>query len=270
MNRSENKTVKLITWNVNSINVRLERLVQLIQREDPDIVCLQELKCTEDKFPTEALQKAGYKIQMWGQKTYNGVALLSKVTPQHPWRGWPEGDSSDEARIIAADFGGVEVMCVYVPNGQAVGTDKYDYKMKWLAKLHQTVHQQLKKNRAMLICGDFNIAQSDLDVHDPHQWKDQCLFSDPEKKALNQLLELGLVDLYRATHPSETGFTWWDYRSGAFPRNHGLRIDLILASSHLLNQVEDIYVDRNERKGEKPSDHAPVICVFKAGAFPSW
>lgn len=257
--------MKVVTWNVNSINVRLERLKKFLDREEPDIVCLQELKCTEDKFPALELKEKGFESVMLGQKTYNGVAILTKIKPDEVWRGFGDSSSSEEARLVGARFGKLTVICVYVPNGQEVGSEKYRYKLKWLQDLRNFLKNKTDAEGSVLVCGDFNVAPTDLDVYDPKVWRDQILFSDPEKQALKSVTDLGLQDLYRIIHPKSEAFTWWDYRNVSFPRNHGLRIDFILGSASVAEQVEDAYVDRNERKGTQPSDHAPVICLFKEG-----
>jgi len=255
--------MKVVTWNVNSINVRLERLKRLLKREEPDIVCLQELKCTEDKFPFDELKSLGFEGTVLGQKTYNGVAILSKQSPTKVWKGLPVSQEVQDARLIGAQFGDLAVICVYVPNGQEVGSDKFKYKLKWFEKLKTFLITELSPTGSVLICGDFNVAPQDEDVYDPKAWKDQILFSEPEKAALQSIRDLGFLDLYREIRPNQEGFTWWDYRNVSFPKNHGLRIDFILGSKTTAEHLEDSYVDRNERKGEQPSDHAPVVCVFK-------
>jgi len=257
--------MKVVTWNVNSIKVRLERLNKLLKREDPDVVCLQELKCTEDKFPFEELRQKGFESVVFGQKTYNGVAILSKAKPSKIWKGFHDHSFSTDARLIGATIEGVTVICIYVPNGQEVGSEKYHYKLKWFEHLRTFLKKEVDLDSQVLVCGDFNVAPADEDVYDPKSWRDQILFSEPEKKALASITDLGLKDLYRVIHPEGEAFTWWDYRNVSFPKNHGLRIDFILGTSKAASFVEDIYVDRNERKGAQPSDHAPVVCLFKEG-----
>lgn len=257
------RSLKLVTWNVNSINVRLERLLKLIDREEPDLICLQELKCTEDKFPLSQLIEKGYHCAVMGQKTYNGVAILSKKKPLHTWSGLKGEANPLEARLIAIETENLVTVCVYVPNGQEVGSEKYQYKLTWLKELHVYLSTLLTKYPNLIVCGDFNVAPDDKDVYDPKAWRDQILFSKPEKEALQNLFKLKLVDLFRVIHPDEEAFTWWDYRGFSFPKNHGLRIDLILGTSSIAELVEESYVDRNERKGTQPSDHAPVVCTFK-------
>lgn len=261
--------MKVVTWNVNSINVRLDRLKRLLAREEPDLVCLQELKCTEEKFPFKELEQLGFNSLVLGQKTYNGVAILSRKKPNKTWKGLTVSANIEEARLIAARFDSLNIVCVYVPNGQEVGSDKYQYKLKWFKSLRGFIEKEISLDSPTLVCGDFNVAPKDVDVYDPKAWRDQILFSEPEKEALNSILNLGLVDLYREIHPEGEAFTWWDYRDVSFPKNHGLRIDFILGSASAAKYIDDAYVDRQERKGTQPSDHAPVICSFKEGLLPS-
>lgn len=260
--------MKVVTWNVNSINVRLDRLKKLLAREEPDIVCLQELKCTDDKFPYLELKEEGFETVVVGQKTYNGVAILSKLKPDKIWRGMGAKSLPDEARLVGVQFGELTVVCVYCPNGQEVGSDKYRYKLKWFEQLRNFLKTQIDFSTPVLVCGDFNVAPQDEDVYDPKHWRNQILFSEPEKEALKSITDLGLKDLYRVIHSKGEGFTWWDYRNVSFPKNHGLRIDFILGSQRAVEGIEDAYVDRNERKGTQPSDHAPVICLFKEELLP--
>jgi exodeoxyribonuclease-3 len=254
--------LKISTWNVNSINVRLERLINFLKREAPDIVCLQELKCLEEKFPFEALETAGYHSTVFGQKTYNGVAILSKSPPEKVWKGMEDKVDDPAARLVGANVAGVNVICVYVPNGQEVGSEKYKYKLQWMKRFTGFLQNHFTTSSPVLVCGDFNVAPEDKDVYDPAIWKDQILFSENEKKALAAIMEFGLVDTFRKTHPHDQAFTWWDYRNLSFPKNLGLRIDFILGSQSMIDSLIDSYVDRNERKGVQPSDHAPVISVF--------
>lgn len=260
--KSSQSHFKIATWNVNSINVRLERLIKFLERENPDVVCLQELKCIEEKFPFEALEKAGYHSTVFGQKTYNGVAILSKFSPEKTWKGMQDKVDDPAARLVAAKVEGVFVICVYVPNGQEVGSEKYEYKLHWMKRFISFLQNNFTPSVPLVVCGDFNVAPEDQDVYDPKVWKDQILFSESEKKALTAIAQFGLEDTFRKVHPHEQAFTWWDYRNLSFPKNLGLRIDFILGTQSLIHQVIDSYVDRNERKGIQPSDHAPVITVF--------
>ena len=262
MKRSK-KLLKVATWNVNSIKVRLPRLLNFLEREDPDIVCLQELKCVEEQFPFEELKAAGYQAAVYGQKTYNGVALLSKIKPSQVWKGMNDEVDDPAARLIAGTFDGITVVCVYVPNGQEVGSEKYQYKLKWLARFKSFLKNHFNSKNPFVVCGDFNIAPEDQDVYDPKAWEGKILFSDPEKLALTELMNLGLVDTFRTLFPKQKSYTWWDYRNLSFPKDLGLRIDFILGSEPMIEHLEDSYVDRNERKGVQPSDHAPVISTFQ-------
>lgn len=258
--------MKLITWNVNSIRTRIERVLALLQRHDPDLLCLQETKVTDDEFPRVDIEALGYRCTTYGQRTYNGVALICKQLPEQVQRGFPDDPIPDQARVIAAQVSGVRVINLYVVNGQAVGSDKYDMKLSWLAALTRWLQASFRPTDALVIVGDFNIAPDDRDVHDPHAWRDRILCSVPERDALHRMMAWGLQDVLRL-HTTESGiFSWWDYRAGAFPRNLGLRIDLALATESLAKRCYRVAIDRDERKSTtgpgKPSDHAPVIVEF--------
>ncbi len=258
--------MRLISWNVNSVRVRLERLLALLERHRPDVVCLQETKCTQDRFPADTIREAGYKVTVHGQPTYNGVVLLTRETPEDVVRGFAGDPIPEQARVLGARVGGIRVIDVYVVNGKAIGDPKYDLKLDWLDQLTAWLASTYDPTEPLVVTGDFNIAPTDDDVHDPERWRDRVLCSAPERDRLERLLDWGLFDLHRHLHPDHTAFTWWDYRSGAFPRNWGLRIDLALATSALRDRVTAVEVDREERKkntGEgNPSDHAPLIVTF--------
>lgn len=254
--------LKVATWNVNSIGVRQERLLAFLAREQPDVLCLQELKCLDEKFPTEAVKSAGYHTVTHGQKTYNGVAILSKLEPEAVIRGFGDEVDDPAARFITARVSGVTVMSAYIPNGQEVGSDKYFYKLEWLQRLRGYLDRCHKRDEPLLLTGDFNVAPDDLDVHDPNAWRGKILCSEAERAALRAVMDFGLTDSFRDKHPGEKVFSWWDYRMLGFPKNLGLRIDLILASGPMAARCQDVRIDRNERKGDKPSDHAPVIGEF--------
>lgn len=256
--------MRIITWNVNSIAIRLGRLLRVLSRHEPDVVCLQELKLEETRFPFEPLREAGYEAAVFGQKAYNGVALLFRratvgAPPARIVRSFGDGVDDPAARFIGAEVGGVHVYSLYVPNGQAVGTDKYYYKLNWLARLRRYLEREHLVGDRLVLAGDYNVAPTDQDVHDPAAWREKILCSTRERQALQGVQDFGLVDAYRRLQPRETQFTWWDYRMLAFPKNHGLRIDLLLASASVAALLKDCTVDRDERKGEKPSDHAPVV-----------
>jgi exodeoxyribonuclease III len=253
--------VKLATWNVNSIRARLEHLTSWINANEPDVLALQEIKTEADKFPLAEIEALGYRAVIDGQKTYNGVALLSREDGRDVSRGI--SDYVDEQRrVIAATYGDVRVINVYVPNGQAVGSDKYRYKLDWLDALAAHLKRELDRHPQLAIVGDFNIAPEDRDVHDPVAWHEQVLCSSAERERLRALLDLGLVDSFRQFEQPEKSYSWWDYRELGFRRNRGLRIDLILVSKTLAGRCSACAIDKAPRKLEKPSDHAPVVALL--------
>ncbi len=250
--------MKIATWNVNSLKVRLPHVLDWLAAEQPDVLCLQETK-TEDKgFPFDALAAAGYRALHNGQKTYNGVALLSRDDVEDVVRDIP-GFADEQKRVIAATFGGVRIVCGYMPNGQAVGSDKYAYKLRWFAALTGWLREELQRYPQLALLGDFNIAPDDRDVHDPEAWRDQILCSAPERAAFQGLLGLGFADAFRGFEQAERSFSWWDYRDLGFRRNRGLRIDHILLSTPLAARCTACRIDKGPRKLERPSDHAPVL-----------
>jgi len=256
--------VILAAWNVNSLNVRLPRLVDWLAAQRPDVVCLQETKLEDAKFPAAALLAAGYHAHFAGQKTYNGVAILVRDgLAATDVRVGIDGYADEQKRVIAATVAGIRVVNVYVPNGQAVDSDKYRYKLAWLPALAAMLRAELARNPALAVLGDFNVAPEDRDVHDPALWAGQVLCSEPERAALRDVLAVGLVDSFRLFDQPEKSFSWWDYRQLAFPKNHGLRIDLVLLSAALAARCTGSRIDRSARKGEKPSDHAPVLVELK-------
>ncbi|MDQ7990032.1 MAG: exodeoxyribonuclease III [Candidatus Dactylopiibacterium sp.] len=248
--------MKIATWNVNSLKVRLPHLLDWLAAEAPDVVCLQELKCEDRVFPHAELAAAGYHAVCNGQKTYNGVAILSRheITAVH--RDLP-AFADDQKRVIAATVGGVRIVCAYFVNGQAVGSDKYAYKLAWLEALTAWLADELSRHPRLVLAGDFNIAPEDADVH--ADWKEAILVSPPERAAFRALLGLGLADAFRLFAQPEKIYTWWDYRMMAFRRNFGLRIDHLLLSAPLAPQATRCWVDKAPRKLERPSDHAPVL-----------
>lgn len=249
--------MKIASWNVNSIRVRLEQVLDWLQAEQPDVLGLQEIKVPDDAFPIAAFQEAGYQCLVNGQKTYNGVALLTKQTSREPLADMP-GFADTQKRVIAATFGDCRVINLYVPNGESVGSEKYAYKLSWLQALHIWLAAELAAHEKLIVMGDFNIAPEDRDVHDPDEWRGKVLCSDAERAALGKLLELGLSDSFRLFDQPEKTFSWWDYRAGGFRRNHGLRIDLLLVSTGLAPLCKQSRIDREARAHERPSDHAPV------------
>lgn len=254
--------MKIATWNVNSLKVRLPQVLDWLAAVKPDVLALQETKLEDAAFPFEALAAAGYQALANGQKTYNGVAILAREAPADVRRDLP-GFADAQKRLLAATVGGVRIICAYMPNGQAVGSDKYAYKLAWLAALRDWLRDELERQPRLALLGDFNIAPEDRDVHDPELWREQILCSTPERAAFRALLDLGLVDAFRLFEQPEKSFSWWDYRQLAFRRNHGLRIDHILLSSELAGRCRSCTIDKAPRKLERPSDHAPVIAELE-------
>jgi len=256
--------VRIATWNVNSLRVRLPQLIEWLHANPVDVIGLQELKLPDEEFPREAIAAAGLQAAWSGQKTYNGVALLAGSALQDVSTGIP-GLDDPQRRVIAATVGGLRVINVYVPNGQAVGSEKFAYKLDWLQRLAAHVAAELSRYPQLALVGDFNIAPADIDVHDPAKWEGSVHVSAEERSALGVLLDLGLVDTFRLFEQPPATFSWWDYRMGAFRRNHGLRIDLVLASEALAARCIGCHVDRTPRGWERPSDHTPVVATFDIG-----
>jgi exodeoxyribonuclease-3 len=254
--------MRLVTWNVNSLRARLDRVVAWLTKHSPDVVCLQELKCREEDFPRAALEALGYRCAVHGQKTYNGVAILSKAEPADVARGFDGDPDPAMSRAIAATFGDVRVLNLYVPNGQDLGTPKYEYKLKWYAALRAHLDATYRPDRPLVLVGDFNVAPEDRDVYDVEKLRGTILLSDAERAAFRRLLDFGLFDAHRAFDPSDKLFTWWDYRGAMFQRGLGYRIDFVLPTAPLMARCTGVVVDREERKGEGPSDHAPVVATF--------
>ncbi len=249
--------LRIATWNVNSVRARLERVVAWLGKQQPDLVCLQELKCQDAQFPRAELEALGYQAQVFGQKTYNGVAILSKGEVTDVRRNLDDGDAM--ARVISGVYRGVRVVGVYAPNGQEVDSEAYVYKLAWYARLTEWL-AATRGPEPVLLCGDFNIAPGPLDVWDVAAMEGQTLFTQKEKDALAALMARhGLHDSFREKHPAEQRFSWWDYRMLAFPKNQGLRIDHVLVQEPLWQRCTGVVIDRDERKGKQASDHAPVI-----------
>jgi exodeoxyribonuclease-3 len=253
--------MKLATWNVNSLKVRLPHVLQWLADNPVDVLCLQETKLTDDKFPVAELGAAGYQVAFTGQKTYNGVAILSRHPLHDVVRNIPEFED-EQQRIVAATIEGVRVICAYIPNGQAVGSDKYQYKLRWLNGLHDWLAKECAAHPDLALLGDYNIAPDDRDVHDPAAWQGSVLVSEPERAAFRRLCELGLQDAFRLFAQPDKVFSWWDYRQMAFRRNMGLRIDHILLSAPLAAQCSACIIDKAPRKLEQPSDHTPVVATI--------
>ena len=249
--------MKIASWNVNSLKVRLPHLLDWLAEQQPDVLCLQETKLEDDNFPRAEIEAAGYQAAFSGQKTYNGVALLAREPPRDVICGNPRFPD-EQKRLIAGTVGDVRIVCAYIPNGQAVGSEKFDYKLRWLDALTGWLADELAAHPNLALCGDYNIAPDDRDVHDPNAWAGQILCSEPERSAFQRLLGLGLEDSFRLfTQPAKT-FSWWDYRMLGFQKNLGLRIDHVLLSSALARRCTAAGIDRAPRKRERPSDHAPV------------
>jgi exodeoxyribonuclease-3 len=251
--------VRLATWNVNSLRVRLPHLLDWLAAHAPDVACLQETKCEDATFPAAELDAAGYCSVHHGQRGYNGVAILTRKASADVCRGIPEFQD-EQSRVIAADVDGVRVVSVYVPNGQSVGSDKYQYKLRWFEALGGWLRGQLAAHPRVAVLGDFNVAPEDRDVHDPAAWAGQVLFSEPERAALKGLFGLGFADAFRLFEQPERSYTWWDYRMNAFRRKMGLRIDHVLLSPELASLCRACTIDIEPRRLERPSDHAPVVC----------
>lgn len=248
--------MKIATWNVNSLKVRLPHLLDWLASNQPDVVCLQETKSEDKNYPAGELQAAGYHSVFSGQKTYNGVAILSRAPMSEVQYGIPDF-ADEQKRVIAATQDGVRIVCVYVPNGKEVGSDKYAYKLNWLAALTAWLQEEIKRYPKLALLGDYNIAPEDRDVYDPQAWQGNVLVSDAEREAFRALEQLGLRDAFRLFEQPDKSYSWWDYRMMAFRRNMGLRIDHILISPAL--QCSSCSIDKAPRKLERPSDHTPVI-----------
>ena len=248
----------IATWNVNSLNVRLPHVLEYLEDEAPDILALQETKTPDEKFPTAEIEQAGYHVCFSGQKTYNGVAIISRAPAEDIICEIP-GLDDPQRRLLAANIGDIRIVNVYIPNGQEIGSEKYAYKLRWLAALKALLQEELATHPKLILLGDYNIAPEDVDVHNPKRWQGKIMCSNEERAVFRGLLELGLVDVVRNLHPSEPMHSWWDYRLNAFQRGWGIRIDHILSTSGL--SFAKAGVDTRMRAKERPSDHAPVWVV---------
>ena len=253
--------LKVASWNVNSLNVRLPHVLAWCDVAQPDILALQETKMTDERFPHAELLDAGYQSVFSGQKTYNGVAILSRE-PATDALTDIDGLDDPQRRILAATIGDVRIIDLYVVNGSEVGSEKFDYKMHWLEQVTNWIALEMQQHEKVIVLGDFNIAPHDRDVHDPESWRDKILCSTREREALQRILDLGLSDTFRQFEQAEKSWSWWDYRMAAFRRNMGLRIDLVLASAALLKACSAAYIDKEPRRQERPSDHTPVVAEF--------
>jgi exodeoxyribonuclease-3 len=255
--------MKLATWNVNSLKIRLPHLLDWLAAHQPDVMCLQETKTEDQNFPLAAIQAAGYQAVYCGQKSYNGVAILARSALGDVQHGIPDF-SDDPKRVIAATVGDVRVLCLYAPNGEAPGTDKYAYKLRWYHALTAWLHKELPRRPRLAVLGDLNIAPEPRDVHNPKRWEGKIHFSEPERAAFREVVKTGVADAFRLFDQPEKQFTWWDYRLKAFERGWGLRIDHILLAPALAAQCNGCSIDVEPRKLERPSDHTPVIAELRA------
>jgi exodeoxyribonuclease-3 len=255
--------MRIATWNVNSVRARLPRLLPWLEETAPEVVCLQEIKCLDEQFPHELLEDLGYEVATYGQKTYNGVAILSKLGMEDVVRGFHTDEDSVGHRAIGATIAGCMVLNLYVVNGQEVGSDKFAMKLEWLSQLRSFVHEHYPMDERVILCGDFNITFDDRDVYDPEAWRERILCSTPEREALAELMDCGLADALRKFTDEGGNYTWWDFRTRAFRNDRGLRIDHFLMSPPALEACTAVVVDREARDGEKPSDHAPVIATLE-------
>ena len=253
--------LKIASWNVNSLNVRLPHVLAWLDAAQPDILAIQETKLSDDKFPVEAIEDAGYHSVFSGQKTYNGVCIISRK-PASDIVTDIDGLEDPQRRILAATIDGIRVINLYVVNGSEVGSEKFDYKMRWLEHVTAFIAAQMQLHKNVVVLGDFNIAPEDRDVHDPQLWEGKILCSAAERSALHTILELGLSDTFRLFEQPEKSWSWWDYRMASFRRNLGLRIDLILASKPMSEVCTAAYIDVEPRRQERPSDHTPVVAEF--------
>jgi exodeoxyribonuclease III len=257
--------MKIATWNVNSINVRMPQLLKWLADTDVDVVCLQETKCVDENFPYQPIKDAGYHTAFYGQKSYNGVAILSKHNIDDVQKNFPDDDDESPKRLIAATINSVRIVNTYIPNGTELWTDKFKFKLDWLQRLRRYFDETCDLGSDVLLCGDFNVAPEELDVWSVPAWEGKLHFSKPERAAMHNVKQWGFVDVYRKINPDLQEFSWWDYRAGAWQRNRGLRIDHIWTSSSVAEKCTACWIDKTPRALEKPSDHAPVIAEFEFG-----
>lgn len=257
--------MRIATWNVNSVNARLEAVLDWFEQEQPEVACLQEIKCVDEKFPSEVFERLGYNVVVHGQKTYNGVALLSKFPIEDISRGLPGDVEDEQARYIEAVISSprpVRVIGIYLPNGNPVDSDKFGYKLRWMARLKAQARAKLTLEERLVICGDYNVIPSDNDVARPEDWRGDALFRPETREAFQALKWLGLVDAYEQADGRPGGYTFWDYQAGAWPRNLGIRIDHHLLSPQAADDLREVTIHRDVRGREKPSDHVPVVIAL--------
>jgi exodeoxyribonuclease III len=254
--------MRIATWNVNSVNARLENVLAWFEQAQPDVAVLQEIKCVDEKFPTEAFERLGYNVAVHGQKTYNGVAMLSKTPLEDVTRGLPGDETDEQARFIEAVTGGatpVRVVGIYLPNGNPIGTEKFTYKLAWMDRLHRHARALLAQEERLVILGDYNVIPEPEDADKPEGWLGDALFQPESRGAFRALKNLGLTDAYMQADGAPGGYTFWDYQAGAWQRNHGIRIDHALLSSQAADRLKSCIIHRDVRGTEKPSDHVPVV-----------
>ncbi len=254
--------MKIATWNVNSINIRMEHLLDWLKSTGTDVICLQETKSVDEKFPFEPIVEAGYKVEFMGEKSYNGVAIVSKHPIENVQKNFPDDPEDAPKRLIAATIKGVRIVNTYIPNGTELWTDKFTFKLDWLQRLRKYFDETCDLNSDVLLCGDFNVAPEELDVWNVKAWEGKLHFSKPERAAIHHVKQWGFVDVFRKINGDLQEFSWWNYRQGAYPRNHGLRIDHIWTSEIMANKCVGCWIDRAPRELERPSDHTPVVAEF--------
>ncbi len=254
--------MKIATWNVNSIIARLPHVIRWLEAVQPDVLCMQETKCTDDKFPFEEFSRIGYCTSVFGQQTYNGVAITARKECIDLQRGNYQDEEGAHARLLAGTFEGIKIVNVYIPNGQSVGSEKFEFKLGWMKRLRSFLDEDYQRDSSVILCGDFNVAPEDRDVHNPQLWQERIMCSQAERVALDEIKRWGFTDAFRLHHEEGGQFSWWDYRAGAFRRNMGLRIDHIWVSKPLVAPNKNAWIDIEPRTWERPSDHAPVVVEF--------
>jgi exodeoxyribonuclease-3 len=254
--------MKIATWNVNSINIRLEQLLNWLAETKTDVVCLQETKCVDENFPYQSIFDAGYHTAFYGQKSYNGVAILSRHEIEDVQKNFPDDDDESPKRLIAATIKGIRIVNTYIPNGTELGTDKFAFKLDWLMRLRRYLDTTCDPASDVLLCGDFNVAPEEPDVWNVSAWEGKLHFTKTERAAIHHVKQWGFVDVFRKLNGDVKEFSWWNYREGAWQRNHGLRIDHIWTSASLAEKCTACWIDKDPRKLERPSDHAPVCAEF--------
>jgi exodeoxyribonuclease-3 len=255
--------MKIATWNVNSINIRLEQVLKWLETTQTDVLCLQETKCVDEKFPFEEFHNAGYQTAFFGQKSYNGVAILSRHEIKDVIKGFPEDDADAPKRLIAATVENIRIVNTYIPNGTELWTDKFTFKLDWLQRLRRFFDETCDTNSDVLLCGDFNVAPDERDVWNVGFWEGKLHFTKPERAAMHHVKQWGFVDVFRKINGDEKKFSWWNYREGAFFKDQGLRIDHIWTSASLAEKCVDCRIDRKPRGAARPSDHTPVVAEFE-------